>query len=149
MNLNRDLKILVLGPIPPPMGGDSVWFASYMNCLSTLDISFRFINTSVIGGRFAGHDIGRSYINELVRCLKIWLKSIVLLSLYKPCIVHLNTNCAPLGLLRDLLTIFIFRLAKLPVVLHCHSNIPYALNRSILGRFALTACIISSSSVIV
>ena len=149
MNFIQDLKILVLGPIPPPMGGDSVWFSSFMNCLSTLDISFRFIDTSVIGGRFAAHNIGRSYIYEIARCLKIWLKSILFLISYKPSIVHLNTNCSPLGLLRDILTVVIFWLARIPVVLHCHTNIPYALNRSILGRFALITCIKLSSSVIV
>jgi len=148
-NLDKTFKVLIAGPIPPPTGGDSIWLKSFANCLASIGINHIIVNTSVIGSRFSNNKSGRNLIYEIIRCFKIWLSLVFGIMMYKPSIIHYNSNCAPLGLVRDFLSLFIIRLFSIPLIMHCHANIPISINKSSIGRYFLVKCIKKSSCVFV
>jgi L-malate glycosyltransferase len=144
------LKVILIGALPPPTGGDAIWATNFLTNEHTRDIKFIVINTSLIGRRAA--DIGRNYRigEELIRALRIWVRTLWHLISFRPNIIHINTNCAPLGVIRDFITICIVRCLFYHVHLHCHSNVTSEIFSSRkLSRVFLILCLRLSKKVLV
>jgi L-malate glycosyltransferase len=129
-------KLLLIGALPPPIGGDAIWAQNFVNHPLTQDISIQTVNTSLIGRR--AHRLGTRFHvwDEIKRACGIWG-------------LTLNCNCAPLGVIRDFATLCCIRLWGVPVVLHCHANVPDAIGVSRLGAAFLRRCLRMTARVLV
>lgn len=142
------MNILMLAPLPPPTGGIASWTVRYKDYCESNGISLKIINTAMQGERAISEVMTKSLKVELhrtcgiVRNLKREIKS------YKYDIVHLNTSCSQLGVIRDALCVFAIH-NKIPIVLHCRCNIEDQLRTNSISQKAFRYLVKKSSKVIV
>lgn len=117
------MDILMLSPLPPPSGGIASWTKSFITYCENNDITVRIVDISVRGNRAEREVLRRSYIDEIKRTSYIFSNLKKELKKKKPTIMHINTSCAPLGVLRDAFCLKSALKKDIPVVLHCHCNI--------------------------
>ena len=142
-------KLLLIGALPPPIGGDAIWAQNFVNHPLTQDMHIQTVNTSLIGRRAQRLGARFHVWDEIKRACGIWGMTLSHLMRVKPEVVHLNCNCAPLGVIRDFVTLCCIRLWGVPVVLHCHANVPDAIGASRLGAAFLRRCLRLAARVLV
>jgi glycosyltransferase involved in cell wall biosynthesis len=143
------MKILFIGSLPPPIGGDAIWAQMIVEELSNKDIRLRIINTSILGTRAKTLSYSINFVDELLRTFNIWFKSILTTLLFRQDIVHLNSNCSQRGIFRDFFTICFSRFFGASLILHCHSNIGDSIGLSKYSKYILLLCFKFSSKIIV
>ena len=116
-------KIVLIGTIPPPAGGDAMWAQDYLAYNEKCGNKIQLVNTSLIGKRASTVGEKKNYRDEIERSFLIWKSIIQIVSRRTTDIVHMNINCAPLGTIRDFFSSIILALKKVPFVVHCHCNI--------------------------
>ncbi|MBQ2986538.1 MAG: glycosyltransferase family 4 protein [Tyzzerella sp.] len=116
-------KIVLIGTIPPPAGGDAMWAQDYLAYNEKHGNDIQLVNTSLIGKRASTVGETKNYRDEIERSFMIWKAIIQTVSRRTTDIVHMNINCAPLGTIRDFISSIILALKKVPFVVHCHCNI--------------------------
>lgn len=132
------MDILLLSPLPPPSGGDSTWTVMYLENAPKIGLSVSLVNTSLVGKRSESAGYTYSLFDEMKRAFSIWFKlSKNLIQWNKSHIVHFNSNCSPKGLIRDYLSILLIKLFSIPIVFHCHCNVPDQLRESRIGFYFL------------
>lgn len=131
----EQIKVLLVAPIPPPVGGDSTWTFKYLEYCNQHNLPVRHINTSIIGERAKTVDDSVNIFDEIKRCYRIWRNITVAVREYHPDIVHMNTNCSPRGLLRDYIAGLIVRYRKIPLIIHCRCNVADQISNSKIGKF--------------
>ena len=135
------MKVMLVSPLPPPAGGIATWTQTYLRYSEQVGIELHVVNTALSKKR-AEDRVGRaSLLDEIARAHRILRDFRLTKRQIAPDVIHLNSSCARLGLLRDLLCV---RMAKdAPVVLHCHCNIEdqaaSRFGRWIFGRVARRA----------
>ena len=142
-------KLLLIGALPPPVGGDAVWLKNFINHSLNQDLNIKIINTSFIGQRASQLGNNFYFLDEFRRTIKIWGLTFFNLILFKPEVVHLNCNCSKFGVIRDYFTAFIISIWGVPLVLHCHANVPDAIGKSYIGNLFLKRCLKIASSILV
>lgn len=146
----NEIKVLLLSPLPPPSGGDSTWTVMYMENASKLGVSVSLVNTSLIGQRSESAGYSYSLFDEMKRAFSIWTNLFkILIQWKKTNIVHFNSNCSPKGLIRDYLSVLLIKLFSIPIVFHCHCNVPDQLKESMIGFYFLKKIIRLVDKVIV
>jgi glycosyltransferase involved in cell wall biosynthesis len=143
------MHLLLIGAQPPPTGGDAIWTINYSKQLIADNIEVKIINTSLLGKR--AHKLGskNNIFIELKRACSIWLKTLANLIFFKPIIVHFNSNCSPQGIIRDFLTICIVNMKGIPLIMHCHANVPDSIGNSKISITFLRLCLKRAARVIV
>lgn len=152
------MKILLISPLPKNnqnvAGGIAGWTRRFVNSnFVRMNNSVTVVDTSLIGSRAKG-TIRYNYLFESVRTLKILFKTLKLILLDRPDIVHLNSNCSMLGLVRDYAISFMVNITGIPVVVHMRCDVafyPYTRYayyslKKMLGRVSMIFCLNSSSS---
>ena len=142
-------KLLLIGAIPPPVGGDAIWAENFVNHQLNKDIQIKIVNTSLIGRRAS--KLGKKFQiwDELRRTIKIWRLTLFSLVRFKPDLVHVNCNCSKFGVIRDFCTLCIIKLMGVPKVLHCHANVSDGIGQSYVGNFFLKRCLYIATSILV
>lgn len=135
MNKN-DIKVLLIGTVPPPVGGDATWALEYLKYCELQGYKTHLVDTSLIGRRAVTTDDSCNISDEIKRCIRIWKDLSRGIKQFKPDIVHLNSNCSGRGIFRDYVCGLIIQLHKIPFVVHCHCNISTQLG----GRKSSIAC---------
>lgn len=143
-----NLKIVLVSPLPPPIGGIASWTQEYMKYIEEKKIKCHLINSAVIGDRVDTERV--SYMAEIRRMirlrreLKYWTRK------ENNTIVHYNASCFTKGLIRDL---FVLSGVKVPIVYQCHCNLDTNLDNKfakILFRLVCkkisAVCVLNSSS---
>ncbi|MDN7241707.1 glycosyltransferase family 4 protein [Planococcus sp. N028] len=115
-------KVLFLSPIPPPAGGIATWTKRIIQNGLPNNFEIAIVNTKVIGKRRVFAD-SINLFSETKRLLKIIIKLFRQLMFSDIKIVHINTSCAKLGLIRDYLCLLVVRIHKKPVIIHCRCNV--------------------------
>lgn len=141
-------KLLLVSPLPPPAGGIASWTQKYINHLSG-SVSVRVVDTSVTGKRSDAINGAYHYPDEIKRTLKIVKDLKIALSEEKPDLVHINTSCSPLGIIREYLCVRIANRFKIPVVLHCRCNISDQLGGSRAGHYFFKKAVNKSALILV
>lgn len=143
------MKLLLVGALPPPIGGDATWAQSFIAHELTQDLHIQTVNTSFIGQRSV--NLGKKYIllDEIKRNILILVRVFILLVKFRPQLVHVNCNCSPYGVFRDYLSLIMVKVMGVPTVLHCHANASDAIGGSISGRIIFRWCLGSASQVLV
>ena len=117
------MKKMLIGTVPPPAGGDATWAESFLKFFRDQGEFIPLVNTSLIGRRALIVDDRRFYLDEIKRCLLIWVSILRNIKKFSPDIVHMNINCSPFGIIRDLISAIIVKLSKKKLILHCHCNV--------------------------
>jgi len=125
------MKILLISPLPPPSGGIASWTERYLESKQAKTNDVRIVNTAVIGGRvyqFSRKKIKDEFIRtkNILKILKKELKQ------NKPEIVHLNTSCSRLGLIRDYLCAKMIKKSRSKLIIHCRCDVAHMVR----GRIA-------------
>lgn len=127
------MKILLISPLPPPAGGIASWTKRYLESPQARENEVFMVNTAVEGSRVSQFNNIR-IMDEIKRTVNI-LKSLVKqIRENNPEIVHLNTPCSKLGIMRDYLCGIIVKNSKTKLIIHCRCDVSHMIN-SKLGEF--------------
>lgn len=148
-NISIDKKVILVSPLPPPVGGIASWTESYIKYAEKNDIKCHLINSAVVGERVQTGKI--SYKDEIKRTkklhdeLKRWSKQ------EKDTVIHYNASCFTKGLIRDL---FVLAGIKAPIVYQCHCNLDTNINNrlaklmfSLVCKMVAVVCVLNTASV--
>lgn len=119
----KELKVLLVGTVPPPIGGDATWMLEYLKYCDKIDYHTYLVKTNLTGKRAKTTDDSCNIFDEIKRCLRIWKDLYVGIKRFRPNIVHLNSNCSGRGIYRDYICALIVLASKIPYVVHCHCNV--------------------------
>lgn len=129
------MRVLLISPLPPPVGGIATWTVKYKQYCEARDIECIIVNNAVRGARREKASAEFSWKDEIIRTARVLYDLLRKLICEKPDVVHLNTSCSRWGVLRDYLCAKIASLASVPVVTQCHCNIQDQLR----GKLAVRA----------
>ena len=138
------MKILLLSPLPPPAGGIATWTEAY--CWFCYDHGHEVcvVNTALRGRRVEKR---RNLLREIERTVSIVGAFCRQIHKKKYDVVHINTSCSPLGLLRD--TICMLLAGSNKTVLHCHCNVEDQIGSSRLANKLLKYAAMKASVILV
>lgn len=125
------MKVLLLSPLPPPSGGIARWTERYLTWCDG-KISVDLVNTALIGDRAGEAGVQKKLFDEINRSLRIIRETRGKLK-GEPDLLHLNTSCSKVGIIRDWFCIRVAKKARIPYIVHCHCNIKDQLGN---GRIA-------------
>lgn len=117
------IKVLLLSPLPPPMGGIATWTQKYMEYCDKKNLSVEIVNIAVSGKRVNEESGSRNIFQEIYRTKRILNGLIVKIESFHPDIIHLNSSCTELSVLRDLLCVCIAKIKKKKIMIQCRCNI--------------------------
>ena len=142
------MKILMLAPLPPPSGGIASWTLRYIDYCKRNNISLKVVNIAIHGKRASDESAKRSIKDEVVRTHYIISELTKEIKRYKPDVLHLNTACQPLGVIRDALCARLIPY-NVPIILHCRCNIEDQLGKKSASIKAFKYLVRRSAKVIV
>lgn len=117
------MRILLVSPLPPPTGGIATWTVEYLKEGNQKNRDIELVNTALITKNQEAIVNKRILTNEVKRTFKILSEMRMKIRWYQPDIVHINTSCSKMGMIRDLVCVQIAKKAKIKVLLHCHCNV--------------------------
>lgn len=124
------MNILLISPLPPPIGGIATWTEEYCRYVTGLGRCVQVVNTAVSGKRTEKNR--RFLLDELHRSCRVFSRVRSAIRSKKIDIVHLNTSCSPFGLLRDVGCLLLA--GKTKKILHCHCNVEDQLKKGKLAH---------------
>lgn len=128
-------KVVLVSPLPPPIGGIASWTESFLSYLNTHNMSYKHVNSAVIGKRI--HNKKTLYIEELRRMFKLRCKIKSAIKNESNVVVHYNASCFTQGLIRDL---FVLLGIKAPIVYQCHCNLDTNISNKVSRFFFSLIC---------
>ncbi len=131
----KDIKVLLVSPLPPPAGGIATWTKKYLDWCKKNNICVDVVNTAVIGSRAIQINTSRRFLDEVKRTILILKDLKNKLRLNSPHIVHLNTPCGKFGLIRDYFCANIVKKRNIPLVVHYRCNIEDQVKNSMVQKF--------------
>lgn len=132
-----NLKILLVSPLPPPAGGIASWTQQYIDWSEKNNLRVDIVNTAVIGKRAEKINQKTKILDELKRTKDIIKELKTKINKFKPQIIHLNTPCGKLGIIRDFLCAQIAKRNGVKLIVHYRCNIEDQVNQSFVSRFYL------------
>ena len=139
------MNILLISPLPPPVGGIATWTEEYCERIAAMGHHVRVVNTAVTGKRAAQNR--RFLLDELRRTHKVFSNMRSAIREEKFDIVHVNTACSKFGLLRDVCCLLMA--GKTKTILHCHCNVEDQIGTGKLGRKLLAFAVKRADHVLV
>ncbi len=113
------LKILLVTPLPPPAGGITSWTEHYLASEEAKENSIAVVNCAVTGNRVQ-RPMERRFKDELLRAIRIKKEISNLLKSEKFDVVHYNSSCSLMGMVKDYLCLRQAKgMAKIIVQYHC------------------------------
>ena len=113
-----EMKIMLVTQLPPPKGGIAMWSEKYSEYCKKQGINLHIVNNAMIGARGNDYHARMNLAWELRRAYRVISSIQDIKKTDRPDVVHLNSACAPLGIIRDYLyTLVIGR--KIPIMFHC------------------------------
>lgn len=133
----NNLKILLVSPLPPPAGGIASWTQQYIDWSKENNLSLEIVNTAVIGRRAEKINEKTKILDEIKRTKDIIKELKTKIHEFQPQIIHLNTPCGKLGIIRDFLCAQIANKNGIKLIIHYRCNIKDQVGSSIVSRFYL------------
>lgn len=121
--VDKEPRVLLISPLPPPAGGIATWTKQYVNWAKMNSKSVEIVNTAIIGRRANKNNSKRILMDEFTRT-KLIIKNLQRkIKEFEPTIIHLNTPCSTFGIIRDYLCANIVKRCGLPLIVHYRCNI--------------------------
>ena len=125
------MKILLVSPLPPPIGGIASWTTDIIDYFDNNHIDYQVINTAITGKR-ATEVSKRFLLDELLRAVKSRREIKKALKAGKFDVLHYSASCSIVGLIRDY---YLLMGLGVDIVYHCHCNLDYVINNKISEIF--------------
>lgn len=128
------MKVMLISQLPPPSGGIATWSKAYLDYMSEKEnVEISCVNCALKGERANNFNAKRDIFTEIKRAIDIVKDT------YKKAkddidVVHLNSSCSALGILRDWFCIKMIR-KSIPIVLHCHCTVQDQLGNNNLNKW--------------
>lgn len=106
-------KILLVGPLPPPLTGQSIGFHMLVEALKERGLPFDVVNLSGSENNLQGATFWRRFF-DYIFIISIYLTR----ALVKEKTVYITISQSPRGFLRDLIMIFFARVRKHKIICH-------------------------------
>lgn len=135
--LNQDLKVLLISPLPPPAGGIASWTEQYISWSEENKLKTEVVNTAVIGSRAKKINSRTRISDEINRTRGIVKQLKSKINEFKPDVVHLNSPCGTLGIIRDFLCAGIVKKNNVGLVVHYRCNIEDQVDKNIVSKYFL------------
>ncbi|MGG0331038.1 glycosyltransferase family 4 protein [Priestia megaterium] len=112
-------KIMIIGPLPPPIHGESL---AVLNVIESKKVNEIYEVCSVNTNRINVTAAGQFSIGKILKDLNIIMKVIMKAFIMKKEIVYISISQTRLGLIRDLIIIFICSIRSKKIIAHLHGN---------------------------
>lgn len=114
------MKILIISPLPPPIGGIAMWTTNILDYYrEKQEVQLIHLNSSVKNRNITRLDHYSRIQSGFKDSTHIFKNLFSIVKKENPDIIHI-TSSASLGLIRDFLVIVIAKLYNIPVVTHFH-----------------------------
>lgn len=143
-----DMKVLLVSPLPPPKGGIATWTERFVEYSKRNGLVCEVVNTAVTGKRAVSFSSKKELLSETVRTLRILKKYSSKLRRFAPDVVHINTSCSPMGLMRDFLCMKMTP-RNIKIVLHCHCTVEDQLMGKKWGKIVFSKVVQHADKVLV
>lgn len=141
------MKIALLAPLPPPVGGIGTWALRVADALPD-GYSIEFVNEALLGGReFFGEMSKKNFAVEVKRCFGIWKSLLQVLNDSSVEIVHSNIPTVYGGMLRELVCCALTKWRKRKFVIHYHCTTSVTVDNAV-KKFLFKALSNASDAVI-
>lgn len=135
--IQEKLRVLLISPLPPPAGGIASWTKQYIEWSNNHDLNVDIVNTAVIGKRAEKINSKTKILDELKRTKEIICELRKKIKDFKPQIIHLNTPCGKLGIIRDYLCSRIAKKYGIKLFIHYRCNISDQVRKSRISKYFL------------
>ena len=124
------MKILLISPKAPPVGGIATWTEAFLNSSYIKKNDVDLINIAVTGKR---KEIVYKYniLEELVRFVKILKELKKSLKNSKYHVIHINSSCSKMGLIREYLCVKMASKTNAKLIIHFHCDMTYMIKNKI------------------
>lgn len=112
-------KIIIVGPLPPPIHGESL---AIQSIIKSKEINLRFNLTSVNTNRVNVKEAGKFAFIKIFEDFKHILKVAQLTLLKKVDVLYISISQTKLGLIRDLIMIYLASIRSKKIITHLHGN---------------------------
>lgn len=133
----KDLRVLLISPLPPPAGGIATWTEQYIQWTKNRKINIDIVNSAVIGRRAQKINSNTNFLEEIERTKSIVKELRTKIDKFKPQIIHLNTPCGKFGIVRDFICAQIAIKNSVKLIVHYRCNIEDQVHKSFVSRFFL------------
>ena len=147
-SIKNDKKVILVSPLPPPVGGIASWTESYIKYAENNNIKYHLINSAVVGERVQTGRI--SYKDEIIRTKKLHDELKYYSGKEKETVIHYNASCFTKGLIRDF---FVLVGIRAPIVYQCHCNLDTNINNrlakfmfGLICKMVDVVCVLNTSS---
>lgn len=111
-------KVLLLSPIPPPVGGIASWTLNILDYIEKYKIEDVYHqNTAIKLRKITSKGRTKRILSGIFDSIRIVFDLIVNLAKYTPKSVHLTTS-GSFALIKDLLIVLLCRLLNVPIIIH-------------------------------
>lgn len=128
MKVKNQVNVVLLSPLPPPLGGIATWTKTYLENASKNNIYVELINTQKLPG----------FLGEIKRTIRIFKQIKRSIKKKRASVFHLNCACGKLGLFRDYWCLKKIHKAKFKSVLHFHCDLSKTIGNSKIRRRIVT-----------
>lgn len=118
-------KVILLAPIPPPIGGIAAWTVRMMNATLPNDWKVEVVDEKIIGKReFFGDKTKHDIKSEIKRCLGIWSGLIKALRDKEAKVVHACIAANTMPVMREYISAFITKSCGKKFIIHFRCTVP-------------------------
>lgn len=119
------MKVILLAPTPPPIGGIAMWTMRMMNAKLKNNWTVDVVDEKVIGKREVyGDNVKRNLGDEVKRCLKIWVDLFNKLSDKDVKVVHSCIPASTTSIIREIVCALITKLRRRAFIVHFRCTVP-------------------------
>lgn len=142
------MNIILVSPLPPPMGGIATLTERMLNKLSSSEIEIKCVNVAHSVDKTSNNITNTNGIDSiLIMCRAI--SSVFFNCLMRRCdAIHINSSSGN-GTIRDYYIEKVAHLFKIPVIIHYHCNLDHAVNKSKLAKKYSLKCFKLAKKIIV
>lgn len=118
----KRIRSLMLGPLSPPITGQSIANEMLLNNVPNATFVVRQINTNTVIGFENFETQGTPVAHKLLRALRPFLTSVIAILSWKPAVLYVTVGQTFLGFVRFAVPMLICRALSIPYVIHLHGG---------------------------
>lgn len=142
------MKVILLAPTPPPMGGIAKWTNRMMEAELENGWEVEIVDEKIIGNReFFGDKIKHDWCAEIKRCFKIWKNLVRALKDKDAKVVHACVPANTMPVLRECISALITKVCRRKFIIHFRCTVPNMVKGG-MNRFAVKCLCMLSNCVI-
>lgn len=115
-------NVLLISPLPPPIGGIAAWTEKVKDIGMPDGFSPVILNSRIHGKRGV-FDTRIFIVDEVIRSFRIITDLLKILQKKKISIVQINSPCGKFGMIRDVFCMLIVKSVRLPIIVDFHCDV--------------------------